>query len=124
MPDSGYIKKSTARNIIVGIFVFFSFAVGAGAQYAKQQATDQAVKINNRTTCAFRDLVDTPIAGYRRTIALAQHVADDTSRNKKVRASAAKSVAANQKTLDGLIKFRAVYNTVPPGYKCPKVTNG
>lgn len=119
MPDSGYIKKSTARNIIVCMFVFFSFAVGVGAQYAKQQASDQAVKINNQTTCALRALVDPPIAGYRRSLALAVKTANDTTVDEAVRERASASAKNTQKTLSGLLQFRAIYNTVPPGYKCP-----
>jgi hypothetical protein len=123
MPDATYIKKKTARNIIVGIFIFFTLALGAGLQLVKIQARDyavaQAVRVNNHTTCALRALVDPPIAGYKRTLALALKTADDPTVNKQTRERAAASARNTLKTLAGLQNFRAVYNTVPPGYKCP-----
>lgn len=55
MPNSGYIRKSTARNIIVGIFIFFMLTLGGGLQYVKMNARDYAIKQaaiqGNQTTC-------------------------------------------------------------------------
>lgn len=124
MPNTGYIQKKTARNIIVGIFVFFMLTLGVGLQYVERVARDYAVKqallVNNSTTCAFRALVDPPIAGYKRSVAIQTHIANDTSRNAKVRQTAKDNAASASKTLKGLVSFRNVYHTVPPGYTCPK----
>lgn len=88
-------------------------------EYAAKEAAQRALTVNNATTCAFRQLVDTPIAGYRRTIKIQQAIVADNTRSAKVRETAQKNVEATTKTLDGLVNFRAVYHTVPPGFKCP-----
>jgi hypothetical protein len=119
MPNSGYIRKRSARNIIAGMFVFFTLGLGIGLQYVKQQAQNQAASINNRTTCALRALVDPAIAGYERTLDLSLKTSNDQSVKEAVRLRAAATARNTQKTLSGLQNFRAVYNTVPPGYKCP-----
>lgn len=130
MPDRTFIKKKTARNIIFGIFLFFMLALGGGLQLVKVEARNyavaQAVQINNRQTCALRALVDPAIAGYRRTLKLAKKTATDPTVNKAVQKRAVASATNTQKTLNGLLEFRAVYNTVPPGFDCRslKVTNG
>ena len=119
----GSVRRLTLAKIVAGQFFLFLILLGAGLQLVKYQlqndAASLAVKVNNQTTCAFRQLVDTPIAGYRRTIKIQQAIVDDKSRNKKVRIEAAHNVKATEKTLDGLLKFRNVYITVPADYKCP-----
>lgn len=53
MPDQ--ISKKLARNIIVGVFMFFLFALGAGLTYvehvARDYAVEQATIQGNQTTC-------------------------------------------------------------------------
>lgn len=100
---------------------YMTFGLYLVKERAADAATTQAVAINNSTTCALRNLVDPTIAGLRRSIGIAQHVADDKGRNDKIRQTAKLSVRSSTKTLTGLLQFRAVYSTIPPGYRCPPV---
>lgn len=123
----GVVKRTTLAKIVAMQFFVFVILLGAGLQLVKYQAAESAsskasklaVQVNNQTTCALRQLVDTPIAGYRRYIVIQQKIVDDKSRSKKNRITAQQNIEATQKTLEGLVNFRNVYITIPADYKCP-----
>lgn len=108
MPDSGYIRKSTARNIIVGIFIFFLLALGGGLQLVKKQAQDyavaQATKQGNQTTC-----VSTVILS--RLKASADQAAGDLTTSESQRARARASSDFEELLLSHL-------KPIPPSINC------
>lgn len=120
MPESGYIKKSAARNIIVGIFIFFMLTLGVGLQYVEQVARDyavgQATKQGNQTTC-----VSTVILSRLKASSDQASTDQTTSESQRQRAKA--SSAFEQLLLNHL-------TPVPPTLNCyavldiPEPTHG
>lgn len=102
------ISKKLARNIILGIFVFFLAALGGGLQLVKIQAKDyavaQATKQGNQTTC-----VSTVILA--RLKASADQAADDKTTSESQQARARASADFEQLLLNHLLP-------VPPSLNC------
>ena len=119
MPDQGFVKKSAVRWLVVGLFMFNMIVLGAGLQFVKTYATDQAqtkartvayeshlidVYNQNRTTCALRALAEPQLKSYKKA-----------AKDKTLSASAR---SRNRIRVEQTEKFLAAYATIPPDFDC------